>query len=406
MDIMTSEQTYRHTRVNQKSRRQSLIDGMTDTIAADTGGSPKPNTPVSVSSITNIEKMYRQRVIDLESQLAKSFPLPPIGYVIKNNVKYGYVSDDKIIFNIPFRYAPISINGIKISNPERLVRNVRIQLAIEISKNKSTDRKIVSYILVNRDGSKFEHYHSFGSPYAINRPWDCCGLLLKENKFTVNEFDDILAFCNRVENLYSDISIDKGGDNNKIKPDGLPHLSDLRTEPSYTIWPTNGTQEVAIRTIGINSRVHEKVLAAREKQEERRAWDINNIPQSNTALARIFDAQDNIANSEDSHPANSQTDRQFLSPWSIGTVATDQPGISASVSTHNNTGRERPSMWRRIKDLFFINAPGIFIILIAAAIVAVIVVCERFGNIDADSSNQTPVQTPVSQNISYLQMHI
>ncbi len=172
-------------------------------------------------------KECRDKEAKVKDVLQTSFPIPDLDYLINNRIVFGSKNGDGetiLRFILPFRYAPLSVDKKRIRYPKQLERAIKV--IIDLSG--TTDKRVKSVELVNRDLSKFEHYHNFTSG-------DCLGELEDKNRVIAN-FADLLRFRDEVQVLYSDIHVEADGDRNHKYPAGLPELFSIKTADETVTW--------------------------------------------------------------------------------------------------------------------------------------------------------------------------
>jgi hypothetical protein len=235
------------------------------------------------SYLAQIKTEYEEKENQFKDTLAQSFPFPDYKTVADGKIVYG-ARNGMIRFDLPFKYAPISVNKNKIVHPEELERDVR--MVIDIAG--TTKKYVYSFDLLNSDGTKFEHYHRMigganctGSTFGVHDP--------------VSSFQDILAFRHKVEMLYSDIHhegfMDTSDHRVRQRSEGLPAVSQIQTTTELAVWHPESVQQPALQGVGANVWHVDPATPVIQRVERHHHWwddlDVESVLQMVIMLAMM-----------------------------------------------------------------------------------------------------------------------
>jgi len=156
---------------------------------------------------------------------------PDLEFVIKNDIQIAK-HDGNTLLILPFTYAPKTLNGKEITdpNPKTLVKEILVAFNV---KQKENYYYIKGVSLLNYDYTFFDHYHRYTDVENLDFHGhnDCWGQYKHPERATIDDFPQIR---NRLQDTLENIHRESANYNRR--PDGLPHCSDIATSSKSSVW--------------------------------------------------------------------------------------------------------------------------------------------------------------------------
>jgi hypothetical protein len=156
---------------------------------------------------------------------------PDLEFVIKNDIQIARYEDYTLLI-LPFTYAPKTLNGKEITDPDpkTLVKEILVAFNVE---QKGDYYYIKGISLLNYDHTFFGHYHRYNDTDNLNFKGnnDCWGQYKHPERAVIADFPQIR---NRLQDTLENIHRESANYNRM--PDGLPCCSDIVTSLKSSVW--------------------------------------------------------------------------------------------------------------------------------------------------------------------------